>query len=232
MTDPFKTWLKPYLQYQKPQAKVLLAASLPLLGAIYNFGWRSLLMTLVCALACWAGEYAFTRREGKPASLACLVTAMLLSLSLPANVPFWMAAVGSLFAIIVGKMVFGGFGKNIFNPAVTGRCFLYICFPGFVAASWYVPFQGFPGGLAQYAPAETARTKTVDESAYALDSVTSATALQGLKRLTQDARRALASGDIQTYQATLAARRSSPRLRVFYVSFVSGRRPSPWRRSG
>jgi Na+-transporting NADH:ubiquinone oxidoreductase subunit B len=178
------SFLKQYIQYQKPQVNMLKALCLPLAGAIYNFGWRALLFTLASMFFCWLAEYTFTRKEGKPASAAALVTGMLLALVCPPNVPFWQLLVGAVFCIVFGKMVFGGFGKNVFNPAMVGRCFLYICFPASLAATWFVPFQGGAAGLAQYTPDfNQARTADVDSSMFTIDAVTSATTLSSLKKL-------------------------------------------------
>lgn len=178
------TFLKQYVQYQKPQINMLIALCFPLLGAIYNFGWRSAVYTATAMFCCWLAEYWFTRKDKKPASAAALVTGMLLALVSPPNVPFWQIAVGSIFCIVFGKMVFGGFGKNVFNPAMVGRCFLYICFPATLAAAWYVPFQGGVAGLAKFAPDKVlARTADVDSSMFQIDAVTSATTLTSTKKL-------------------------------------------------
>jgi len=184
-------FLKQYVLYQKPQINMLIALSLPLTGAVYNFGWRSAVYVVFSMFCCWLAEYLFTRRENKPASASALVTGALLALISPPNVPFWMLGVGAFFCIIFGKMVFGGFGKNIFNPAMVGRCFLYISFPAALAASWYVPFQGGAAGFAAYAP--VTRTADVDSSMYNIDAVTSATTLTSVKRLNQARREALAA---------------------------------------
>ncbi|PKL42992.1 MAG: hypothetical protein CVV41_11345 [Candidatus Riflebacteria bacterium HGW-Riflebacteria-1] len=183
-------FLKQYVLYQKPQINMLLALCLPLIGAVYNFGWRAALYVMFSMFCCWLAEYLFTRREKKPASAAALVTGALLGLISPPNVPFWMVAVGAFFCIIFGKMVFGGFGKNIFNPAMVGRCFLYISFPAALAASWYVPFQGGTAGFTAFS--SLTRTADVDSSMYNVDSVTSATTLTAIKRLNQARREAIA----------------------------------------
>ena len=174
---------------------MLTALSLPLLGAIYNFGWRAALCVFFSVFCCWLGEYLFTRKEGKPASAAALVTGAILGLILPPNIPFWQIAVGSLFCMIFAKMVFGGFGKNVFNPAMVGRCFLYICFPATMAASWFVPFQGGLAGFAKYTPdVVSMRTAEIDSSMFNIDGVTSATTLSATKKLGQFYRSSIAKG--------------------------------------
>ena len=83
-------------------------------------------------------------------SQAVWVTGALLGLSLPPTIPYWIAAVGAVFGILFGKMVFGGFGRNIFNPAVVGRAFIYVCFPVEMTGRFVPAFRGFPGGFAQW----------------------------------------------------------------------------------
>ncbi len=197
------SFLKQYVSYQKPQVNMLIALSLPLIGAVYNFGWRSALYVVFSMFCCWLAEYLFTRRENKPASASALVTGALLGLISPPNVAFWMLAVGSFFCMIFGKMVFGGFGRNIFNPAMVGRCFLYISFPAALAASWYVPFQGGPAGFAAYT--SVTRTADVDSSLYSIDAITSATTLSSTKRLNQVRKEALVAGNDAEAERALQA---------------------------
>lgn len=185
---------KAYLQYQKPMAHVLIAASLPTLAGIYNFGWRTLAVVVVSMGTCWGVEYLFTRQNKKPATMASLVTGILLALVCPPNIPFWVVIVGAAFAIVFGKMTFGGFGKNVFNPAMVGRCFLYICFPAFMVTAWFAPFSwiGEDGsvqvaGFANWQPHVQARS--ADEDPYTVDAVTSATTLRMAKNLNNKARK-------------------------------------------
>ena len=63
-----------------------------------------------------------------------------MALSLPPTIPFWIVAVGVIIAIVFGKMVFGGFGMNIFNPAIVGRAFIYVSFPNEMTINWLKPF--------------------------------------------------------------------------------------------
>lgn len=194
---------KTYLQWQKPMAHVLTAAALPALAGVYNFGWRVAAVVVFSMAVCWFTEYLFTRKQGKPASMASLVTGILLALILPPNVPFWIVAVGAAFCITFGKMAFGGFGKNIYNPAMVGRCFLYICFPVFVVTTWTVPYtpeaDGYAAGFLQWGKtpfaADTPRgaAKSWEEQPYDIDAVTSATSLRATKNLNREARQAKAT---------------------------------------
>lgn len=136
---------------QKMMSKVLVAAAPLVLFSVYLFGLRMLLLLAVVNLAAFIAEYAFTSKEGKPASMAVFVTATLFTLSLPPPIPIWMAVVGCVFGVVFGKMVFGGFGRNIFNPALTGRAFIYVSFGGYMTAMWNEPFSGLTGGFARYA---------------------------------------------------------------------------------
>lgn len=74
-------------------------------------------------------EYLFEKRLNKPVSEAVIVTSMFFTLSLPVSTPLWIAIVGIVFGVIFAKEVFGGFGRNVFNPTLAGRTFLYVCFP-------------------------------------------------------------------------------------------------------
>ena len=91
-------------------------------------------------------------------SEALFVTCLLYTLTLPPSVPFWIAAVGIAFGVVFGKCVFGGFGRNIFNPALVGRCLIYVSFPAYMTVSWAEPFSGFPGGFISWSSGVDAMT--------------------------------------------------------------------------
>lgn len=107
--------------------------------SIYLYGLRSLLIHLVVFTAGIATEYLFMKTRGKKVSEAVLVTCALYALSMPPMVPLWIALIGIVFGILFGKCIFGGFGRNIFNPAIAGRLFVYISFPSFMTSAWKVP---------------------------------------------------------------------------------------------
>ena len=119
-----------------------------LVFSTYLYGWRVLAINgLVLALGVLT-EWLFERARGKKVSEAVIVTSLLFGLSLPPMVPLWVAAIGIVFAVAVGKEVFGGFGRNIFNPAITGRLFVYISFPTLMQRSWSAPrIPGFFANL-------------------------------------------------------------------------------------
>lgn len=110
-------------------AAVLAACVFPLLSGIYCFGWRVLACVLFVNACCVATEYLFLSGSEKPIAMSSFVTGTLLALLLPPDIPFWMLGIGAAFAISFGKMVYGGHGCNIFNPAALGYCFLFLLSP-------------------------------------------------------------------------------------------------------
>ena len=118
---------------QKIMYRVILALFPALLVALYYFGWYALRLTIVTVITCMLTEWliqtfllkgSMTINDGSAA-----LTGLLLAFNVPANLPLWMAVVGSMVAIGIGKMAFGGLGKNPFNPALVGRVFMLVSFP-------------------------------------------------------------------------------------------------------
>ena len=100
---------------------------------VYNFGFRAALMILVCVISCMVFEYLselVMKRRSTVRDLSAAVTGLLIALNLPVSLPFWMAILGSCFAIVVVKQLFGGIGQNFMNPALAARCFLVMSFVG------------------------------------------------------------------------------------------------------
>ena len=120
------------------------------LVAIYYFGWRIMAVLAVSLLFCSLTEWIMESRKNGKITYACFVTAALYGLSLPPTIPFWIVAVGAIVSILFAKEAFGGFGKNVFNPAIVGRAFVYVCFPIEVTSRFVPVFRGFPGGLTQW----------------------------------------------------------------------------------
>ena len=111
---------------------VVLALLPALAVGIWAFGVRALLVSLVCVASAVAAEWFYsvvTRKRNTIVDGSAVVTGLLLAMTLPATVPCWQAAVGSVFAIIVIKALCGGLGQNIFNPALAGRAFLMLAWP-------------------------------------------------------------------------------------------------------
>lgn len=118
----------------------VLIALLPATAAgAYIFGLRALLVVAVCVVCCVGLEALFNlimKREQTIGDLSAAVTGLLLALNLPANIPLWQCAVGSLFAIILVKCLFGGIGKNLVNPAITARVFMLVAFGSMANAAY------------------------------------------------------------------------------------------------
>jgi len=121
-----------------------------LMASVYFFGLRSLVLTALVLVFGIASEGAFTLPRGKPITSAVFVSSLILGLSLPPTIPFWIAITGIVFGIVFGKMVFGGFGRNVFNPAMVGRCFIYITFPIAMTNRWVEPLGGKYGGFTEW----------------------------------------------------------------------------------
>ena len=126
---------QPLIKWQKPNVGVIYALIAPAIASIYFFGWRSLLLLACVSLAGFLTEYFFLRAYYKePVTSAVFVSSFLFTLSLPPTLPIWMAVVGIVFGVLFGKMVFGGYGRNIFNPALVGRAFLMASWPSYMTS--------------------------------------------------------------------------------------------------
>lgn len=98
---------------------------------VVNFGINALLLIVTCVATCVLSEYIWQKAMKKPITVndySAVVTGMILALNLPATLPLWIAVLGSVFAIIVVKQLYGGLGQNFMNPALAARCFLLISF--------------------------------------------------------------------------------------------------------
>ncbi|HNX36729.1 MAG TPA: RnfABCDGE type electron transport complex subunit D [Candidatus Cloacimonadota bacterium] len=133
--------------------RVLYALIPSMIFAIFLFGWRVLAVVLAANAAGYITEYLFIyKKKAGKVSMACFVTSTLVAMTLPPTIPIWMSAVGAIIAIAFGKMVFGGFGTNPFNPAILGRTFVYVSFPQQMTVNWIKPFtmSDFPGGFLRW----------------------------------------------------------------------------------
>jgi len=138
----------PHVHSDKTSKKVMydvLYALIPaFMVSIYVFGLSALIMTSVAVISCIAFEYLIQKYLLKTTITitdgSALITGILLAFNLPSTLPLWMVIIGSLVAIGVAKMSFGGLGFNIFNPALVGRVFLLISFP-VQMTSWPTPVE-------------------------------------------------------------------------------------------
>ena len=134
----------------------VLIALLPVgIASFYFFRWLAVKQLLICVVSCMLFEALFTRMRSRPNSLndmSAVVTGMILGLSLPGTAPWYVGVIGGAVAMGIGKMVFGGLGMNIFNPAMVGRAFVMIAFAGDLAASGYVDIGGNVDIISQATP--------------------------------------------------------------------------------
>ena len=127
--------ISPHIRSKISTTSIMLDVIIALLPATVAgciiFGLRSLAVVAVCVLAAVASEFIFNhimKKDQTIGDLSAVVTGLLLGLNLAANIPLWQAAVGSVFAIIIVKCIFGGLGCNVVNPAITARVFMLIAF--------------------------------------------------------------------------------------------------------
>jgi electron transport complex protein RnfD len=119
------------------------------LWGAYVFGPAALVVVVASVAAAAGSEWLACRALRRRATLAdgsAVCTGLLLALTLPPLVPWWMAALGAAFAVLVAKMMFGGLGMNLFNPALAGRAFMMATFPLAMTSAWAAPRAGL--GLA------------------------------------------------------------------------------------
>ena len=117
----------------KLMGQVLVALMPATVVGVFNFGSSAFIIILISVLSCVIFEALFekiTKRKNTVLDLSAAVTGLLLALNPPPEVPYWMPVLGSFFAIIVVKQLFGGLGQNFMNPALAARCFLLISFTG------------------------------------------------------------------------------------------------------
>lgn len=175
-------YLKQGLTVMQIMAVVMLALSPATLYGLFQFGWPAINLLVVTIATAVAAEAVTLKVMGRPMRPAltdgsAILTGWLLAMTLPPWAPWWIGAVGSLFAIVLGKQVFGGLGQNLFNPAMVARVILLISFPVqmtfFVSPEplGHVGSPGFMDGLAI----------TFGYGASSVDAVSSASILGHIK---------------------------------------------------
>lgn len=137
MSDLYNVSSSPHVRAKDTTARIMLYVIIALLPAsvfgIWNFGFRALLLIAVCIATCVVSEWLFEliiHKKSTISDLSAVVTGLLLALNLPVSLPVWQAVLGSVFAIVIVKMLFGGLGQNFVNPALGARCFLLVSFAG------------------------------------------------------------------------------------------------------
>ena len=135
-------------------------------AGIYYFGLRALILIVAAIISAVFFEWLYEKITKKPVTindLSAVETGLLLAMNLPASAPVWVAIVGSAFAIIFAKQLFGGLGQNFINPALAGRAFLLASYPTEMT-TWVVP-NGLAADAATYAtPLAQLKNGTLDAS--------------------------------------------------------------------
>ncbi len=144
MNSQTKVMISPHIHSGRSTSGIMRDVLIALLPAtvagVLIFGLGALLPIVVCVAACVGFEALFnviTKKDQTVADLSSAVTGLLLGLNLPANIPLWQCVVGSLFAIVIVKCLFGGIGNNLVNPAITARVFMLVAFESMIV--WGVP---------------------------------------------------------------------------------------------
>jgi len=138
------------LDVKRYMSMVIIALLPATFASFYFFGWRMLPMIMVSYMAGGAVEVIFAVIRKEEINEGFLVTGLLFPLILPPGLPLWMVALGVVVGVLVGKEIFGGTGRNLFNPALVGRCFLLLSYGGEMGGAWIEPGGGFFGRLFQY----------------------------------------------------------------------------------
>jgi len=132
------------LSTRRVMGDVCIGLLFPFIAAVYYYRHYAIALTATCVITCVVTELLcnLLRKKEKPfeslGDLSAVVTGIILAFSVPPAFPLWAAVIGSAFAIAIGKMVFGGLGSNIFNPAMVGRAFITLSF-GILMTTWTVP---------------------------------------------------------------------------------------------
>jgi electron transport complex protein RnfD len=152
MNNQLNVSLSPHIHGRESTQKLMFGVVIALIptviASVIFFGAGAIITTATAVISCVAVEYLIQRFVlRKPISItdgSALVTGLLLALNLPSNIPMYMVVIGSIVAIGVAKMTFGGLGNNPFNPALVGRVFMLISFPSQMT-TWPTP-AGFATG--------------------------------------------------------------------------------------
>lgn len=130
------------LSTQKVMLMVIISMLPECIAGVMFFGAAALVRIIVSVASCVAFEGLYqkiTKQKIRISNLSAVVSGILLALVIPSTTPVWMVVLGALVAMVVAKGLFGGIGSNVFNPALTGRAFMFISFPAAMGACWFNP---------------------------------------------------------------------------------------------
>lgn len=134
---------------------VLIALAPVVAMSLFIFRGYALFQLAVCVGGCLLAELLFVRMRGRPATVkdcSALVTGIILAMSLPGTAPWYVGVIAAFVAVGIGKVIFGGLGMNLFNPAMVGRAFVMISFAGALAASGFEDIQSAVDAVSQATP--------------------------------------------------------------------------------
>ena len=136
----------PHFRFNSSTRNIMLGVLIALIPecvmGIILFGIPALIRIIVSVASCILFEYLFqkiTKQKVVIGNLSACVSGVLLALVCPSTIPIWMIVIGAAVAMIIAKGLFGGIGSNVFNPALTGRAFMFLSFPAAMGASWMAP---------------------------------------------------------------------------------------------
>ena len=135
MVDMYNVSVSPHIRDKSSTRNIMIDVCIALVPTlafgVWHFGLNALFVILSSVVSCVVSEAVFELIVKKPVTVfdfSAVVTGLILALNMPPNVAWWVPAVGGVFAIVIVKMLFGGIGQNIMNPALAARCFLLISF--------------------------------------------------------------------------------------------------------
>ncbi|MBC8378875.1 MAG: RnfABCDGE type electron transport complex subunit D [Planctomycetes bacterium] len=156
-------------------------------AAVWFFRLQAALVILTCVTACMASEWICNLIRKKPNSLgdlSAVVTGLILAFSLPPAIPLWAAIIGSAFAIVICKMLFGGLGYNVFNPAMAARAFLAASF-GMLMTTWTVPAT-IDAAMPQISATNTVAVTQATPLAWAKNAIKGKADVKEVSAITKD----------------------------------------------
>ena len=149
MSESYNISASPHIRSKVSTGSIMLYVIIALLPAtifgIYTFGVPALWVVFITTASAVLTEYVYQKLMKKKVTIgdgSAALTGLLLALNLPAEAPWWMCVLGSVFAILIVKQVFGGLGQNFMNPALGARCFLLISFTGRMTTFTYDGVSG------------------------------------------------------------------------------------------
>lgn len=149
MSNLFNISSSPHVRSKTSTTSIMRDVIIALLPAtfvgVFNFGIQAVVLIVACVATCVLSEYIWQKAMGLPLTVSdgsAALTGLLLALNLSSTFPVWMAILGSVFAIIIVKQLFGGLGQNFMNPALGARCFLMVSFAGKMTSFTYDSVTG------------------------------------------------------------------------------------------